>query len=62
MAHYNRLTVRVIVPEGARPERDTRLGWEGGLAVETEKLKARKLPQKRGAYPPSAARRATSLA
>jgi hypothetical protein len=31
-------------------------GWEGRLAVETEKLKARKMPKKRAAYPPSAAR------
>jgi hypothetical protein len=30
-------------------------GWEGGLAIQTKKLKARKLPKKRGAYPPSVA-------
>lgn len=31
-------------------------GWEGGVAIETEKLKAAKKPKKRAAYPPSAAR------
>jgi hypothetical protein len=31
-------------------------GWEGGLAVETGKLKAMKVLKKRAAYPPSAAR------
>jgi hypothetical protein len=31
-------------------------GWEGGLTVETEKLKATQKLKKRAAYPPSAAR------
>jgi len=31
-------------------------GWEGGLAVETEKAHSQKNAKKRGAYPPSAAR------
>jgi hypothetical protein len=36
------------------PFRDTG-GWEGGLAVETEKPQAREMPQKCAAYPPSTA-------
>jgi hypothetical protein len=31
-------------------------GWEGGLALETEKPKAKKTLQKRAAYPPSASK------
>lgn len=43
--HYNRLTARV-----------TRLGWERGVARETEKPQSQENAQKRGAYPKSGAR------
>jgi hypothetical protein len=45
MTNVNRPTARV-----------SRLGWEGGLAVETEKTQSHENAKKRGAYPKSAAR------